>query len=47
MQHDPIARLNTTDWSAVAGDLDAGGRAVLPGLLDERSCAALAAWQTR
>lgn len=42
MQHDPIARLNTTDWSAVAGDLDAGGRAVLPGLLDERSCAALA-----
>lgn len=42
MQHDPIARLNTTDWSAVVGDLDAGGRAVLPGLLDERSCAALA-----
>lgn len=42
MQHDPIARLNTTDWSAVVGDLDAGGRAVLPGLLDERSCSALA-----
>ncbi|WP_372090552.1 2OG-Fe(II) oxygenase [Tistrella mobilis] len=42
MQQHPIARLNTTDWSAVAGDLDAGGRAVLPGLLDERSCAALA-----
>ena len=37
------ARVAAFDWQAVAGDLDAGGCAVLPNLLAPDECAALAA----
>ncbi len=36
-------RLSAFDWDGVAGRLDADGFAVLPGLLDARECAGLAA----
>lgn len=35
-------RLSAINWSAVAGDLDAGGCAILTGLLSPQECAALA-----
>ena len=36
-------KLNQLDWSAIARDLDAGGVAVTPPLLDANTCAALQA----
>ncbi|ALN89334.1 2OG-Fe(II) oxygenase [Lysobacter gummosus] len=37
-----IERIENFDWTEVAAQLDASGRALLPGLLNEDSCAAIA-----
>jgi len=40
----PDARLAGLDWTAIAADLDAHGAALIPGLLDAPTCAAVAGW---
>ena len=39
---DCASRVAAIDWERVRGDLDAAGFAVLPGLLTDRECEALA-----
>ena len=39
---DPAARVAAIDWERVRADLDAAGFAVLPGLLADAECDALA-----
>lgn len=38
-----LPRMDSVDWASVRGDLDAYGRAVLPGLIDADTCHGMAA----